>query len=169
MPKPKRKVREDIWFFGIFGVLFLYAILAEWWQQNPVIGWSILIILLVAAGFILYRYASLRGWIKRQVKETVQKAVFEEVATGREPLPRDMREEVLTRARSRCENEQCNYKGRPHIHHINGNNSHNRLGNLIVLCPNCHQKAHDGIFTESQLTNWVRRDYRRLQSSRAKR
>ena len=80
-----------------------------------------------------------------------------------------MREEVLARASNRCENERCNYRGKPHIHHIDRNNSNNNLSNLVALCPNCHQKAEDGIFTESQLHNWVRRDNQRLQATRRRR
>ncbi len=168
MPKSRKKVKDEFWVALAFVGIIAYALLAEWWKENTILGWSILGILLVVAGFFVYRYASLRGWLGRQVKDTVQKAVFEEVATAREPLPKGMRDGVLKRARSGCENEKCNFKGRPHIHHIDANNSHNRLGNLIALCTNCHQKAHDGIFTESQLINWARRDYRRLQSSRAR-
>jgi 5-methylcytosine-specific restriction endonuclease McrA len=169
MPRRRRQIKEEVWFWVIFAVIVIYALLAEWWKEHAVIGWTILVILIAAGIFALYRYASVRGWIKRQVKETVEKTIFEETATGREPLPQNTREEVLKRARNRCENEQCNYRGKPHIHHIDNNNSNNNLSNLIALCPNCHQKAHDGVFTETQLINWVRRDYKRLQTSRRRR
>ena len=169
MPRSKKKVKDEFWFVLIFIGIIVYALLAEWWQENVVLGWIILSSLIIVGAFLLYRYARLRGWLGRKVKETVKKAVFEEIASGREPLPRDIRDEVLRRARSSCENEQCNFNGRPHIHHIDANNSNNRLGNLIALCPNCHQRAHDGVFTESQLINWLRRDYRRLQNNRARR
>ncbi|MFC1905121.1 HNH endonuclease [Chloroflexota bacterium] len=146
----------------------MYAFLADWWKENAILGWIILGILLTAAVFFLYRFASLRGWLGRQAKDTVKKVVFEKVASSREPLPKGTRDEVLKRAHSQCENERCNFKGRPHIHHIDANNSHNPLSNLIALCPNCHQKAHDGVFTESQLINLVRRDYRQLRAGRAR-
>ena len=168
MPKSRRKVKDEFWVALAFVAIIVYALLADWWKENAVLGWVILGILLAVAGFVLYRYASLRGWLGRQVKDTVKKAVFEEVASEREPLPKDMRAEIMKRAHSQCENEQCNFKGRPHIHHIDVKNSNNRLSNLIALCPNCHQKAHDGVFTESQLINWVRRDYRRLRAGRAR-
>ncbi len=29
-----------------------------------------------------------------------------------------------------------------HVHHLDGNRKNNRDENLIVLCPNCHMKAH---------------------------
>lgn len=169
MPKPRKKIKDEIWFGVIVGAIIVYALLAEWWQQNAVLGWIILGILIAIGVFVLYRYANLRGWLGRQVKDTVQKVVFEEVASAREPLSPYERDEVLKRSQSRCENERCDFQGKPHIHHIDGNNQHKNLGNLIALCPNCHQKAHNGVFTESQLINWVRRDYKRLQARRTRR
>jgi len=162
----KRSMREGFWIAVIFVAILAFAILADWWKENAILGWSILGALAIVFAFLLYRYASVRGWIGRQVKDIAVKAVFEDAASEREPLPQETREGVLIRARGRCENEHCNYKGKPHIHHIDGNNSHNRFVNLIALCPNCHQKAHDGVFTESQLVNWVRRDWKRQKSRR---
>ena len=167
MPNPRKKVKDEVWIGIIVAIIFVYALLASWWKTHALLGWIILVVLLGVAGYVLYKYASLRGWLGRQAKDVVQKAVFEKVASGREPLSANERDEVLRRSQSRCENEQCNYQGKPHIHHIDGNNQHNNLGNLIALCPNCHQQAHDGIFTESQLINWVRRDYKRLRATRA--
>lgn len=166
MPRKQKQVKEAVWIWVIVGAIVIFSLLADWWQENAVLGWIILVILIAIGIFLLYRYATLRGWLGRQVKKTVAEVVFEEVASGREPLPARTREEVLKRARNRCENEQCNYNVQPHIHHIDANNSHNNLGNLVALCPSCHQKAHDGVFKETQLINWVRRDYRRLQSRR---
>ncbi len=168
MPKSRRKVKNEFWIALAVVAIIVYALLADWWKENAILGWIILTILLSVAVFFLYRFVSLRGWLSRQVKDTVQKAVFDEVASAREPLPQDTRTEVLKRAHSRCENESCNFKDKPHIHHIDMDNSNNRLSNLIALCPNCHQKAHAGVFTESQLINWVRRDFRRLRAGRAR-
>ncbi len=147
--------------------ILAFALIANWWKENSTIGWIIVIVLLAIVAFLAYRFVSVRGWLGRQVKTAAIKAVFEKVASGREPLPQGAREEVFRRAESRCENERCRYKGKPHIHHIDGNNSRNNLSNLVALCPNCHQSAHDGVLTESQLHNWVRRDYQRLKSKRS--
>ena len=44
----------------------------------------------------------------------------------------------------RCENPECGrteWNGKPiplELHHINGDNTDNRLENLQILCPNCH-------------------------------
>lgn len=163
----RRSIREGFWIALFFIAVVVYALLADWWTENAILGWTILGTLLAVFAFLLYRFASLRGWLGRQVKSATEKAVFEDVASAREPLPQAKRNEVLKRARYHCENERCSYKGKPHIHHIDGNNSHNHPSNLIALCPNCHQKAHDGVFTESQLHNWLRRDLQRLKSRRA--
>lgn len=163
----RRSIREGFWFALVFIAIIVFALVSDWWKENAVVGWTILGILLAVLAFLVYRFASLRGWLGRQVKGIAEKAVFEDVATAREPLPQGIRSEVLKRASYHCENERCNYKGKPHIHHIDMNNSHNGLSNLIALCPICHQKAHDGVFTETQLYNWVRRDFQRLKSRRA--
>lgn len=168
MPRGKRRVKEGVWVAVAFFGLVVFALLADWWKENAAIGWTVIGVLSVLSAFFAYRYASFRGWLGRQVKSAAVKAVFEDVASDREPLPPDKRKEVLKRARYRCENESCSYKLKPHIHHIDGHHSHNYLPNLIALCPNCHQKAHDGVFTETQLGNWVRRDLKRLKSGRAR-
>jgi len=167
MPKRKRRIRGEFWFAVFFIGILVVALLAEWWGEHAVIGWSILGILFALLAFFAYRFTSFRGWLGRQVKGATEKAVFKDVASARAPLPADTRKEVLNRARYRCENESCVYKRKPHIHHIDMNNSHNRPSNLSALCPNCHQKAHNGVFTETQIYNWVRRDLRRLQSRRS--
>ena len=166
MPKSKRRIRDEFWFVAIVLGIVAFALLADWWEEHAVIGWTVVGILLAVLMFLAYRFASLRGWLGRQVKSAAKKAVFEEEASAREPLPQDKREEVLRRAHYRCENERCSYRGKPHIHHIDMNNSNNHLSNLIALCPNCHQKAHKGSFTATQLGNWVRRDLQRRRSRR---
>jgi hypothetical protein len=165
----KFKIKQEFWIAAFIAAFIAYALLASWWKQNPVLGWIILIVLLAVFAFLFYRFASVRGWLKTKSKSVVEKVVFEKVASEREPLPAEMRSEILQRALNRCENEGCKESVKPHIHHIDMNNSHNNLSNLIALCPNCHQKAHDGKYTETQLRNWVRRDYQRLKDRRAKR
>ena len=164
----RRNVRDGFWFALIFIILIAYALLTDWWKENAVLGWIILGILLAIFAFLLYRFASLRGWLGHQAKSAAEKVVFEEVASDREPLPNYKRNEVLKRANYHCENESCHNKEKPHIHHIDMNNSNNNLSNLIALCPNCHQKAHQGVFTSSQLYNWAKRDFQRLKSRKTR-
>ncbi len=169
MPNPRRRVKDEFWFGVIVVALIVYSSLTSWWKEHAILGWSILGILLAVIGYVVYRYASLRGWLGRQAKDTVKNVVFKKIASEREFVPPNKRDEVLRRSRYGCANERCYFQGKPEIHHIDMNNQHNNLNNLIALCPNCHQQAHDGIFSESQLINWVRRDYKRLQARRAQR
>jgi hypothetical protein len=165
MPNRSRRVKDEFWAGVIVAAIIVYALLASWWKEHVILGWIILSALLIFIGYILYRYASLRGWLGRQAKNTVQNAVFEQVASEREPLSPRQRDAILKRAHYRCENELCHFQGNPQIHHIDMKNQNNDLSNLIALCTNCHKKAHAGIFTQSQLFNWARRDYKRLQAT----
>jgi len=41
-----------------------------------------------------------------------------------------------------CKNTEWNGKPIPlELHHINGDNTDNRIGNLQILCPNCHAQT----------------------------
>lgn len=50
---------------------------------------------------------------------------------------------------NRCENPNCGileWNGKPlvmQLHHINGDNTDNRLENLQMLCPNCHSQTEN--------------------------
>ena len=166
MPNPRRKGKDEFWVGVIVAGVIVYSLLASWWKEHVILGSIILSVLLVVAGYVLYKYASLRGWLGHQVKDTIQKTVFENVASEREPLSPYERNAVLKRSHNRCEHELCHFQGKPQIHHIDMNNQNNDLSNLIALCTNCHNKAHAGIFTQSQLFNWARRDYKMLQATR---
>ena len=152
MANSRKKVKDGVWIGGALGTLILYALLADWWKTHAVLGWIILIVLLGIVGYVLYKYAEVCGWLGHQVKETISGVVFEKTASEREPLPKALRAEVLRRAQF----------------DVKMNNSHNNKDNLIALCPNCHQRAHNGELSESQLINWVRRDFNKSKISRAK-
>jgi len=48
---------------------------------------------------------------------------------------------------------------KPHVHHKNGNPSDNRDKNLIVLCPDCHSKAH--VYKERTKIDWLGFKYKK--------
>ncbi len=100
-----------------------------------------------------------RDFSKKQVSSDVY---LEQIKGEREPIPHSIRSEVYLRSQNACENPDCLSNNAIHIHHIDMNNRNNRLNNLIALCPNCHQEAHKGKFTSSQLRNWVKADFYRL-------
>jgi 5-methylcytosine-specific restriction endonuclease McrA len=158
----KKKVREEIIFAGLCVLLVLYSVVAEWWKKNQILGWVIVGVVVIGLVFLLMRFGRFRQVVTSKIKDTTNKIVFDEKVSEREPIPSELRQEIYTRAQNRCENETCGYKSTLHIHHIDMNNSNNKLTNLLALCPNCHCKAHDGIFTATQLHNWMSRDYHRL-------
>ncbi|ADJ26107.1 HNH endonuclease [Dehalogenimonas lykanthroporepellens BL-DC-9] len=161
-----KKVKDDFIFAVIFISLIALALIMDWWKANAVLGWTIIGIVAVSTGFFLYKSGRFRASIKNATKSTATKLVFENEANEREPLPPQVRQEVMRRAKHRCENEECSYSRTLHIHHIDMDNSNNRLFNLIALCPNCHKDAHNGYITSTQCRNWVNRDYHQLKVSR---
>ena len=155
----KQKIRSEIIVLAIVAIIIAFAFFANWWKTHSAVGWSIVAVLIAAFGFSLYKYPPFRDLITRNIKQTSKKIIFEDVASSREPLPNGVRSEVIKRSNHRCENPDCR-NAFIHIHHVDMNNSNNKLTNLIALCPNCHAKAHDGIFTTTQQRNWLWADYR---------
>jgi hypothetical protein len=57
----------------------------------------------------------------------------------------------------RCENPFCKFTSFLSVHHIvEGNDEdQNKLANLIVLCPYCHDLAHRGEIPEKEMREWI--------------
>jgi hypothetical protein len=57
----------------------------------------------------------------------------------------------------RCENPYCKYTNFLGVHHIveEKDGGTNRLDNLIVLCPYCHDLAHRGEIPEEEMREWI--------------
>jgi len=57
----------------------------------------------------------------------------------------------------RCENPYCKYTSFLRVHHIVEENEggNNKLDNLIVLCPYCHDLAHRGEIPEKEMHLWI--------------
>ncbi len=53
--------------------------------------------------------------------------------------------DILLRQKAKCYScrKLISVGVKPHIHHRDGNPSNNSDKNLIMLCPNCHSKAHE--------------------------
>jgi len=159
MAKRQRRTREEFWIGLIVVALLAYAFTANWWKQHSVLGWTIVVILVALLGFSIYRFPQFRRWLFMGAKKAGQTIMYETEASEREPLPSHLREHILERAHYECENPDCREHIKPHIHHIDYDNSNNRPGNLAALCPNCHTKAHHGVYSPSQLRNWVQRTW----------
>ncbi len=57
----------------------------------------------------------------------------------------------------RCENPYCKYTQFLEVHHImdEKDGGNNKLENLVVLCPFCHDLAHKGEIPEKEMRDWV--------------
>ena len=154
MAKGKRKVKEGFWIGTAIVVIIAFSLIADWWKDNSTLGWVIVGLIIVILGYSLYRFQGLRHLLFRTAKTTGENIIFKEEASSREPVPSGTRQHVLARANNRCENQDCKQVAKPHLHHIDADNSNNNPNNLIALCQNCHTKAHSGIYTTSQLRNW---------------
>jgi 5-methylcytosine-specific restriction endonuclease McrA len=130
------------------------------------LGWVILGIVVALLAFSLYRFPAFRGLFLRTAKKAGESIAYQTKVSEREPLPPDLREHILQRAHYRCENPACKEHVKPEIHHIDGNNSNNSPRNLIALCPNCHVRAGDGVYSYSQLRNWVRSSWETYKRNR---
>jgi hypothetical protein len=57
----------------------------------------------------------------------------------------------------RCENPYCKYTHFLEVHHIidEKDGGNNKLDNLIVFCPSCHELAHKGEIPEKEMRDWI--------------
>jgi hypothetical protein len=57
----------------------------------------------------------------------------------------------------RCENPYCKFTSFLSVHHLveGKDNGANKLENLIVLCPYCHDLAHRGEIPEKEMREWI--------------
>ena len=161
MANRQRRIRPEFWIGLIFIALLAYALIADWWKEHAALGWVIVGIVIALLAFSVYRFPAFRNLLSRTAKRTGEGIVYGngKEASGREPLPPELREHIRQRAHYRCENPDCKEHVKPEIHHIDGDNSNNSPRNLIALCPNCHGRAGDGVYSYSQLRNWVRRSW----------
>jgi len=61
---------------------------------------------------------------------------------SREPVSAKIKNEVRKRAKNKCEKKGCNYRKNLQFHHIDFNNRHNTVKNIMLLCPNHHIEKH---------------------------
>ncbi len=156
MVKPKRKLKEGfVISAAIAGAIVLFLILG-WWLKHAVIGWCIFGVIIVGFVFVLVRYPRFRNWVLVKGRTAGENLIFENPVYDREAVPLEKYSELMSRAGTHCQNPDCTYPGKPHVHHIDQDSRNNNLSNLIALCPNCHKDAHDGKYSFSQLRNWTR-------------
>lgn len=162
MARRQRRPKVEFWAGLIFVVLLAYALIADWWKEHSVLGWTIVGVAVAILAFSIYKFEGFRNWLFGTVKKAGQSLVYDEPKpSGREPLNRELREYILGRADNRCENPSCNKRVPLKIHHIDGNHNHNAAKNLIALCGTCHDLAEIRKYPPHQLKSWVWKSQRR--------
>jgi hypothetical protein len=85
---------------------------------------------------------------------------------GESPLPliedqssltEDENNELVNAVWCRCENPYCKYTRFLSVHHLveEKDGGTNRLDNLVVLCPYCHDLAHRNEIPEIEMREWI--------------
>ncbi|MBI4188795.1 MAG: HNH endonuclease [Chloroflexi bacterium] len=159
----KKSVRPEFIAAAIFIGFIVFGLVSSWWKTHSAIGWAIIVLLLATLSFLLYKKPEFRRWVLQKSKITTEKIVYEVGEPPREQVPARIYRAVISRARGRCENPECNSKVKPVIHHIDRNNKNSSdMRNLIALCPNCHSNVHNkNKFEFSQLRQFVQISYNR--------
>jgi len=160
----RKRFREEFIFAIIFISLVVFALVSDWWKDNQILGWTIVIAVFIMLLLAFIGIKRFRSTLTNTAKKATEKIVYEDQVSSREPIPGYKRKQVLKRARRKCENPDCKTKRPLHIHHIDMNNSNNDYKNLAVLCPSCHWKAHHGGIPKSQVYNWAQFNYGRIRN-----
>jgi hypothetical protein len=81
-------------------------------------------------------------------------------------LTDDEKNQLVNAVWYRCENPYCKYTSFLGVHHIvdEKEGGTNRLDNLIVLCPYCHDLAHRNEIPEKELRDWISNRENRFKS-----
>ncbi len=82
--------------------------------------------------YALHKTETISCGLKGQKITTVEKYAL--------PAWKELRVQVLSRDGHSC--VICSGTEDLHIHHIDADNTHDNLKNLITLCPYCHARAH---------------------------
>ena len=187
MANGQSRIRPGFWIGLAFVALLAYALIADWWKENPVLGRVIVAVVVAVLAFSLWRSQRFRTFLFGTVKKAAKGLVYEpeEATRGADPaamsrsgftpvpsLTQNERDLFILYIGSRCERPDCPEPNVHDIHHIKpreegGNNS---VWNLIVLCPNHHRLAQNGIPSRSQQRLWAQRHknerYRLLRSGK---
>lgn len=104
--------------------------------------------------FVNTLYKDPKFWRKQSLIKLVKKKSIVSTETKRE---------LERKTKSKCEvcGEQFKSGLKPHIHHIKPieEGGSNKESNLIVLCPNCHCRAHSKVkkYSSSELRKHIRK------------
>lgn len=155
MAKTPRKIKDWVWVIIVVAAILIFAFVSDWWKTHGIIGWSIIGLLVVFIVAILVIKPNIRKKLFGHVTQISKKTFTESKTAPREPVPIWLRRYIFERANEHCEAPDCNRNYGLETHHIDRNRNHQSPHNVILLCPNHHQEADDGVLTIPQLRNLV--------------
>jgi len=156
------------WFLILFVGIVIWAILADYSKDNPLVFWPVAFCLMGGAGYALYRFPELRGKFWGATKFVAKDLAYsvndiKEDSPPKRPISEWMKKVVEARANGKCENPDCPDRREtlfPWIHHIDGNPEHHIVTNLAFLCRNCSAKADHGAYRKETVRRWTNTNYR---------
>lgn len=160
--------------FLVIFIVLAYAILEPLLRSYTIWVTGTFLLLLAILVFCLIKYPAFRqglfsafksifaklwDWVTTQHEKREGNQITTNAKPRRTPIPIDVQRQVIGRAKNRCQWEWCQIKGNLELHHMDGNPSNHKINNLIYLCPNHHQDAHDHKARIWQLRDWANSRY----------
>ena len=104
--------------------------------------------------------------VKVEVSEPPGTTISPEPEDGGSPMPlieenssltEDENNELVNAVWCRCENPYCKYTRFLSVHHLveEKDGGTNKLDNLVVLCPYCHDLAHRNEIPDKEMRDWI--------------
>lgn len=104
--------------------------------------------------------------VKAEASKPPEPTLSPEPEDGASPMPlieeissltEDENNELVNAVWCRCENPYCKYTRFLSVHHLieEKDGGTNRLDNLVVLCPYCHDLAHRNEIPDKEMRDWI--------------
>lgn len=172
MADRRRRIRPGFWIGLAFIALLAYALIADWWKDNPALGRVIVgvVVGLFVLSLVLFR--AFREWFLRKIKRAFGGLVYEDEEepsvvseairgpskpTPPQDLTSDEKNLFIHKMGNVCENPTCGRTGILEVHHVRPRREggKNKVWNLLVLCGSCHNEADKGIPPRPRQRQWV--------------
>lgn len=176
MANRQRRIKPELWIVVAFVALLAYALIADWWKDNPVLGRVIVGVVIGVLVLSLVFIPRFRQWLVGIVKRGSSGLVYrsedqDEASERSERLPisskraprrdltQDERNLFIDVMGNVCENPNCGETRNLQVHHIEPwrEGGKNKVWNLLVLCGNCHNDADKRVFPIARQKRWADR------------
>ena len=174
MANRRSRIRPGFWIGLAFVALLAYALIADWWKDNPGLGRVIVGVVVAVFVLCLWLVRPFREWLVRTVKRAFGVLVYEpeneqELSVGSEDVrgprkptpPQDLTSDeknlFIHKMGNVCENPTCGRTGILEVHHVipRREGGKNKAWNLLVLCGSCHNEADKGIPPRPRQRQWA--------------